>query len=111
VARTCIFWDEIEDNIVEEYDEAGVTLADYTTERDHFGNVISQRRNGDSSFFHFGDLGSTLAVTDESQNVTDTPCLHGIRGNYRERRQRCVPIPVRGAEGLLSQPRRRALLG
>ena len=65
-------WDELEDNIVEEYDDAGVTIADYTTEPDHFGNVISQHRSDQSSFFHYDGQGSTLAVTDESQAVTDT---------------------------------------
>jgi RHS repeat-associated protein len=72
VAKTCFFWDELEDNIVEEFDDAGVTIADYTTEPDHFGNVISQYRSSQSSFFHYDALGSTLSVTDESQNVTDT---------------------------------------
>jgi hypothetical protein len=72
VAKTCFFWDELEDNIVEEFDDAGSTIADYTTEPDHFGNVISQHRSGQSSFFHFDALGSTLAVTDEDQNVADT---------------------------------------
>jgi hypothetical protein len=65
-------WDELEDNIVEEYDDAGATIADYTTEPDHFGNVISQHRSGQSSFFHYDAQGSTLAVTDDNQNVTDT---------------------------------------
>jgi RHS repeat-associated protein len=72
VAKTYFFWDELEDNIIEEYDEAGNTVADYTTEPDHFGNVISQRRDGQSSFFHYDAIGSTLAVSDEGQNVTDT---------------------------------------
>jgi RHS repeat-associated protein len=69
---TNFFWDDLEDNIIEEYNDAGVTIAEYTTEPDHFGNVISQRRGSQSSFFHYDALGSTLAVTDESQNVTDT---------------------------------------
>ena len=72
MATTYFFWDDLEDNIVEEYDEAGQTIADYTTEPDHFGNVISQRRGDQSSFFHYDVLGSTLAVTDESHNVTDS---------------------------------------
>src|SRR5688500_1645427 len=37
-------WDELEDNIDEEYDDAGVTVAEYTTEPARFGNVIGQRR-------------------------------------------------------------------
>ena len=64
-------WDELEDNIVEEYDDAGVTIADYTTEPDHFGNVISQHRGGQSRFFHYDGQGSTVAVTDGNQSNTD----------------------------------------
>jgi RHS repeat-associated protein len=65
-------WDELEDNIVEEFDDAGNTLAEYTTEPDLFGNVISQNREGVESQFHFDALGSTLAIADEDENVTDT---------------------------------------
>jgi RHS repeat-associated protein len=65
-------WDELEDNIVEEFDDAGNTLAEYTTEPDLFGNVISQNREGVESQFHFDALGSALAVTDDGQQVTDT---------------------------------------
>jgi RHS repeat-associated protein len=72
VAKTCFFWDELEDNIVEEFNESGVTIADYTTEPDLYGNVISQHRSGQSSFLHHDALGSVLTVTDESQNITDT---------------------------------------
>ncbi len=72
MAKTCFFWDELEDNFIEEYDDAGVTIANYTTEPDNLGNIISQHRSGQSSFFHYDVIGSTLAVTDVSQNVTDT---------------------------------------
>ena len=64
-------WDEIEDNIVEEYDDAGVTVAEYTTEPEEFGNVVSQYRNGQDSYFHYDGQGSTLALTDFSGNITD----------------------------------------
>jgi RHS repeat-associated protein len=64
-------WDALEDNIVEEFDDAGNTIVDYTTEPEQFGNVISQNRNGQSSFFHYDAQGSTLALTDESDAVTD----------------------------------------
>ena len=57
-------WDEIENNIVEEYDDAGATVAEYTTEPDLYGNVVSQRRNGDDGIYHFDGQGSTLALTD-----------------------------------------------
>lgn len=65
-------WDDVEDNIVEEYDDAGVTVAEYTTEPGLYGNVISQNRSGVESQFHFDALGSTLVFTDNNQQVTDT---------------------------------------
>jgi RHS repeat-associated protein len=65
-------WDELEDNIDEEYDDAGVTVAEYTTELGRFGNVISQRRTGQSSFLHCDGIGSTLALTTLVGAVTDT---------------------------------------
>lgn len=65
-------WDPDEDNIVKELDDAGNTIADYTTEPYLYGDVISQYRDGQSRFLHHDAQGSTLAVTDDSQNVTDT---------------------------------------
>jgi RHS repeat-associated protein len=76
-------WDELEDNIVEEFDDVGNTLAEYTTEPDLFGNVISQNRQGVESQFHFDALGSTLAVTDENQQMTDT-CAYSAFGDSTE---------------------------
>jgi len=65
-------WDEIEDNIVEEYDDGGVAVAEYTTEPSLYGNVISQNRGGVDRQMHFDALGSTLALTNDAQQVTDT---------------------------------------
>lgn len=65
-------WDEDEDNIVEEYDDTGTTVAEYTTEPALFGNVVSQRRNGQDSVYHYDGQGSTLALTDSNGDVTDT---------------------------------------
>ena len=65
-------WDELEDNIDEEYDDSGNTIAEYTTEPEQFGNVISQRRGGQSSFLHCDGLGSTLALTNGVGTATDT---------------------------------------
>jgi hypothetical protein len=65
-------WDELEDNIDEEYDDAGSTIAEYTTEPEHYGNVVSQRRSGQSTFLHCDGLGSALALTNAAGAVTDT---------------------------------------
>ena len=99
VAKTYFFWDDLEDNIIEEYDDAGVTIADYTTEPDHFGNVISQRRDGQSSFFHYDALGSTLAVTDESQSVTDTRAYSAFGETTESTGNTTFPLQYVGENG------------
>jgi RHS repeat-associated protein len=65
-------WDDLEDNIVEEYDDAGNTIAENTTEPDLHGDVISQYREGQESFYHTDGQGSTLALTNSAGDVTDT---------------------------------------
>jgi len=66
------FWDPPSDNILQERDELGAVTAGYTAEPGLYGNVISQNRGGVESQVHFDAQGSTLAVTDDNQNVTDT---------------------------------------
>jgi RHS repeat-associated protein len=46
--------------------------AEYTAEPGLYGNIISQNRGGVESQYHYDAQGSTLAVTDDNQNVTDT---------------------------------------
>jgi RHS repeat-associated protein len=67
---TNFFWDG--DNLLQEYDDAGATTAQYSTEPESFGNVSSQRRGGQSHYYHHDPLGSTTELTDASGNVTDT---------------------------------------
>ena len=66
------FWDPIEDNIIQERDDDGNLIAEYATEPGLHGNLISQNRGGVVSQYHFDPQGSTLALTDDNQNVTDT---------------------------------------
>jgi RHS repeat-associated protein len=66
------FWDPLSDNILQERDETGAVTAEYTAEPGLYGNIISQNRGGVESQFHYDAQGSTLAVTDDNQNVTDT---------------------------------------
>jgi RHS repeat-associated protein len=70
MSKTCFLWDPIEDNIVKELDGGGATVAHYTTEPDHFGDVISQTRAGVGSQFHYDAQGSTLAITNDDQSMT-----------------------------------------
>ena len=72
MAKTYFFWDPLSDNILQERDETGTVTAEYTTEPGLYGNVISQNRGGAERQYHFDALGSTLALTDDNQQVTDT---------------------------------------
>jgi RHS repeat-associated protein len=65
-------WNPLNDNIVREFDDAGTIIAEYTTEADQFGNVVSQRRSGQDCVYHYEGLGSTLTLTDANGDVTDT---------------------------------------
>ena len=65
-------WNPRNDNIVREFDDAGGVVAEYTTEPEAFGDVVSQDRHGDDSYFHFDAMGSTLATTNQAATVSDT---------------------------------------
>ncbi len=69
---TRFLWDPVEDNIVKELDDSNATLADYTTEPYLYGDLIIQDRSGQSRFYQFDGQGSTMELTDNSGNVTDT---------------------------------------
>ncbi|MEX1098089.1 MAG: RHS repeat-associated core domain-containing protein [Planctomycetales bacterium] len=72
MATTKYVWSSKYDNIVAETDGADAVQAIYTQEPALYGNLISQRRGSDTSYYHFDGLGSTRALTDSSQQVTDT---------------------------------------
>jgi len=65
------FWDEIEDNVVREYDDSNNTLAQYTTEPTLYGSVLSQDRGGKKRCFQFDGQGNTTELTDGSGTLTD----------------------------------------
>lgn len=65
-------WNPINDNIVREFDDAGATIAEYATEPDLYGSVVSQYRDGDTSYLHFDGQGNTTELTNDAGDVTDT---------------------------------------
>ncbi len=69
--KTTYVWDELSDNVIEEYED-GVLSVSYTHEPGLYGNLLSQNRNGVNSYYHYDGRGDTVALTDESGNVTDT---------------------------------------
>src|SRR3990170_3189306 len=68
---TNYLWDVESDNLLMETDASGATTAVYTNEPDVFGELVSQRRGGVTSYYHFDAQRSTRQLTDANQNVTD----------------------------------------
>lgn len=71
MAKTKFKWHPLDDNVLIEKDENGQTTATYSHEPGLYGGLISQRRQSQSSFYHFDGQGSTRAITDASENVSD----------------------------------------
>jgi RHS repeat-associated protein len=62
-----IVWDL--ENILVETDNSNATVAQYNLAPEAYGNLVSQRRSGATSFHHFDALGSTNKLTDSSINT------------------------------------------
>ena len=71
MAKTTYVWDELSDNVIDEYED-GVLSVSYTHEPGLYGNLLSQNRNGVTSYYHYDGRGDTVALTDDAGNVTDT---------------------------------------
>jgi hypothetical protein len=96
------FWDPLSDNILQERDETGAVTAEYTTEPGLYGNLISQNQSGVESQHHFDALGSTLALTDDDQQVTDTNAYTAF-GEVTERSGSTTsPFQFLGKRGIYS---------
>jgi len=72
MAKTRYIWDPVNDTYLMEKDAAGSTTAVYTNEPGPYGPLMSQRRGGQTNYYHFDGQGSTRQMTDASQNVTDS---------------------------------------
>jgi YD repeat-containing protein len=62
-----LIWDL--ENILVETDSNDATAAAYTLAPEAYGELVSQRRSGTTSFHHFDALGSTNKLTDSSANT------------------------------------------
>ena len=71
MAKTTYVWDELSDNVIDEYED-GVLSVSYDHEPGLYGNLLSENRNGIISYYHYDGRGDTVALTDDSGNVTDT---------------------------------------
>lgn len=72
MSETWFIWDELSDNVRMEVDETGAVTAEYMNKPDQFGSLLSQRRSGTNSFYHFDAQGSTRQLTNDADTVTDT---------------------------------------
>ena len=58
--------------ILLETDGSNIIQVVYTLEPEHYGNLISQRRSGTTSFYLFDGLGSTRQLVGSTGSVTDS---------------------------------------
>ena len=63
-------WDN--QNIIRELDETGLVETEYTLNPQPYGDLVSQHREAESTFYHFDALGSTRVLTDGNAVETDT---------------------------------------
>ena len=62
--------------MTEEYEDGVLSLA-YTHEPGLYGNLLSQNRNGVTSYYHYDGRGDTVALTDaESKGVRPNSVRH-----------------------------------
>ncbi len=69
--KTTYVWDELSDNVIEEY-EGGVLTASYSHEPGFYGNLLRQNRSGTTHYYHYDGRGDTVALTNDAGIVTDT---------------------------------------
>ena len=66
---TNFIWDD--QNIIREVDELNSVDAEYTLNPQPYGNLVSQRREAESTFYNYDALGSTESLTDQAGTKTD----------------------------------------
>ena len=69
-ATAKFIWDG--QKVLLETDAQDATVAAYALSDDVYGDLLSQRRSGASSFYHFDALGSTDRLTNAAGTVTDS---------------------------------------
>lgn len=92
-------WNPVTDNILCEQDEDGTILATYTHEPSLYGELVSQERDSQTSYFHFDGQGSTRALTDEGENVTDTSTYSAFGEVVEKTSSTTNPFGYKGAVG------------
>lgn len=98
MTTTRYVWDVVNDNYLSENDGASTTAV-YTNEPSQFGDLASQRRSGASRYHHFDAQGSTRALTDASENVTDTDVYSAFGEGVASTGNSVNPFGFKGALG------------
>lgn len=68
--KTKFIWDD--DNLLAEADGTNTTNTVYTNEPEQYGNLISSRISGSTSYHHFDAVGSTRQLSNPGGSTTDT---------------------------------------
>jgi RHS repeat-associated protein len=79
---TNYIWDE--DNLLAEADGTNTINTVYTNEPQQYGNLVSTRISGETSYHHFDAIGSTRQLTNAVGHVTDT-AIYDAWGNVVNR--------------------------
>jgi RHS repeat-associated protein len=79
---TNYIWDE--HNYLAESDATNAINVVYTNEPQQYGNLISSRISGTTSYHHFDAIGSTRQLTNAAGTVTDT-MIYDVWGNVANR--------------------------
>src|SRR5262245_26822456 len=79
---TNYIWDE--DNLLAEADGTNTIQTVYTNEPEQYGNLISSRISGTTSYHHFDEIGSTRQLSNAAGTVTDT-MIYDAWGNVVSR--------------------------
>src|SRR5260221_13722667 len=79
---TNYIWDE--QNYLAETDASNVVQTVYTNEPEQYGNLVSSRISGTTSYHHFDVLGSTRQLTNAAGGTTDT-VIYDAWGNVVSR--------------------------
>ena len=72
MAKKRYFWSSVLHCVLQVQDGAGETQDTYTHEPSLYSPLVGENRSGQARQYHFDALGSTRALTNDSQAVTDT---------------------------------------
>ena len=101
MAKTRFVWDmrRNRDSYLMEKDGAGATKAVFTNEPAPYGRLISQRRGGETRFYHYDGQHSVRALTDENGDVTDTATYTAFGKKVASTGTTVNPFGYKGALG------------